>query len=156
MGIYRNNLKNREFGKEDPQNFCSQRATIAEWQDASENKNYEVNPTQPKTDSSSCFGIRLCLSVLFVFSLCSATLAQKESQARLIDLQIQELQEKKLGFEAKVVRHENLADRLQFNDEIYLETRRHIQLVDENRIKAEAVQQEIDRLQAEKELILKR
>ncbi len=72
--IYRNNLKNREFGKENPQNFCSQQATIAEWlpmrekhpldvflekqvnlpaRGASENKNYEINPMPPKTDSIS-------------------------------------------------------------------------------------------------------
>jgi len=56
-GIYRNNLKNREFGKEGPQNLDSERATIAERQGASENRNYEANPTQPKPDSSSYFGI---------------------------------------------------------------------------------------------------
>ncbi len=37
--IYQNNLKNRNFGKETPQNFDPER------------------PTQPKTDCSSCFGI---------------------------------------------------------------------------------------------------
>ncbi len=55
--LYRNNSKNREFGKEDPQNFCSQQASIAECQGVSENKNYEGNPMPPKTDSSGCFGI---------------------------------------------------------------------------------------------------
>jgi hypothetical protein len=55
--LYRNNLKNREFGKEDPQNFDSERAIIAERQGASENQNSEVNPTQPKPDSSCYFGI---------------------------------------------------------------------------------------------------
>ena len=55
--IYRNHLKNREFGKEAPQNFDSERATIAERQGASENHNSEGKPTPPKTDSSSCFGI---------------------------------------------------------------------------------------------------
>ena len=57
--LYRNNLKNREFGKEDPQNLHSERATIAERQGASENTNSETNPTPPKTDSSGCFGIYL-------------------------------------------------------------------------------------------------
>src|ERR1700684_2688365 len=69
--LYRNNLKNREFGKEGPQNFCSERATIAYGQGANENTNSEVNPMDqgsPKTqrlwsrallkpDSSSCFSI---------------------------------------------------------------------------------------------------
>ena len=59
MEIYTNNLKNREFDKEGPQNFCSERATIADRQGASENKNYEANPTQSKPDSSSCLCIAL-------------------------------------------------------------------------------------------------
>src|ERR1700694_2228310 len=52
-----NNLKNLEFGKEAPQNFYSERATIAERQGASENENSEAKPTQPKTNFSSCLGI---------------------------------------------------------------------------------------------------
>lgn len=56
--LYTNNLKNREFGKEAPQNLCSERATIAERQGASENKDSEVKPTPPKTDSSSCLCIK--------------------------------------------------------------------------------------------------
>ena len=55
--LYRNNLKNREFGKEGPQNLHSERGTIAERQGPSENASSEVNPTQPKPDSSGCFGI---------------------------------------------------------------------------------------------------
>ena len=63
--LYPNNLKTWEFGKEGPQNFCSERAAIALGQDASENGNYGVNPTQPKTNSSSCLGI----SVVAAFPL---------------------------------------------------------------------------------------
>ena len=55
--LYRNNLKNRNFGKEAPQNFDSERAPIAEKQGASENQKSEERPTPSKTDSSSCFGI---------------------------------------------------------------------------------------------------
>ncbi len=55
--IYPNNLKTSEFGKEGPQNFCSERVTIADRQGASENGDSEVNPTSPKTKSSSCLGI---------------------------------------------------------------------------------------------------
>jgi len=57
LEIYRNNLKNREFGKEEPQNFCSERETIAKRQGSSKNRNFEEMPTPPKTDSSGCFGI---------------------------------------------------------------------------------------------------
>ncbi len=55
--VYRNNLKNREFGKEAPSNLYTERETIAERQGTSECANLEVKPTLPKTDSSSCFGI---------------------------------------------------------------------------------------------------
>ncbi|HEX2579373.1 MAG TPA: lipid-A-disaccharide synthase [Rhabdochlamydiaceae bacterium] len=52
-----NNLKSREFDKKGPQNFCSEQATIADKQGASEKKNSEIDLTQAKTDSSSCLCI---------------------------------------------------------------------------------------------------
>ena len=55
--LYRNNLKDREFGKEALQNFDAELATIAQRQGASEHQNSEAKPTQPKTDPSGCFGI---------------------------------------------------------------------------------------------------
>src|SRR5579872_6632848 len=55
--IYRNCLKNRNYAEEAPQNFDSERATIAEWQGARENRNCEVKPTTAETDSSDYFGI---------------------------------------------------------------------------------------------------
>jgi hypothetical protein len=67
-----------------------------------------------------------------------------------IDQQIQELQDMKRGYEARALRHENQAEYLQFDDQTYLETRRHNQLAEENRAKAAAVQEQIDKLQAEK------
>jgi|GEM_PF-407775 len=56
--VYPNNLKNREFDKEAPHNPCQEQATIVRAQGASEDKNYEEKPTQSKTDSSSCLGIK--------------------------------------------------------------------------------------------------
>src|SRR5690348_1263163 len=65
-GLYRNNLKDREFGKEGPQNLYSEDATIAERQGLSENANFEVTPTQLKTDSSCYFGIHeKCTELVF-------------------------------------------------------------------------------------------
>ncbi len=55
--VYRNNLKNRDFGKEALQNSHSERTTIVERQGVSENVNFKETPTPPKTDSSSCCGI---------------------------------------------------------------------------------------------------
>ena len=71
-----------------------------------------------------------------------------------IDLEIQQLEDMKRGYESRALRHENQAERLHFEDQAYLETRRHNQLADENRAKAAAVQKEIDRLEAEKKRLL--
>ena len=57
IALYTNNLKNREFDKEVPQNFCPERATIVERQGASKDEDFEVKPTLSKTDSSSCLCI---------------------------------------------------------------------------------------------------
>ncbi len=61
--VYRNNLKNRDFGKKAPQNSHAERVTIAERQGTSEYVNFEEKPTLPKTDPSGCFGIRRVLPV---------------------------------------------------------------------------------------------
>ena len=84
----------------------------------------------------------------------SLALSQKETLINQIDAQIQELEEMKRGFEARATFHEDQANRLQFDDQTYLETRRHNQLADENRAKAAATQKEIDRLEAEKAKLL--
>lgn len=75
---------------------------------------------------------------------------QKTSQIQTIDQEIQELEEMKRGFEARALRQQDQADRLQFDDKTYLEMRRYNQLAAENRAKAARVQKEIDRLQMEK------
>jgi lipoprotein-releasing system ATP-binding protein len=63
MILYTNNLKNREFDKEAPQNSCLERATIALGQSASEDKNFEGKPTPAKADSLGC----LCISAKNLF-----------------------------------------------------------------------------------------
>lgn len=55
---YRSKSTDREFGNEGPREFNSEQATIAERQGASENGILEVNLRSPKTDPSSCFGIK--------------------------------------------------------------------------------------------------
>ena len=72
-----------------------------------------------------------------------------------IDVQIEQLKEKKRGFEGRAVRAENQADRMQFDDESGLETRRYYRVADENREKADRVQEEIDRLEMEKTELLR-
>jgi hypothetical protein len=67
-----------------------------------------------------------------------------------IDAQIEQLEDMKRGYEGRALKHENQAEYLQFDQQAVLETRRHLQLADENRNKAALVQQQIDRLQAKK------
>jgi len=56
---YLNNLKSWELDQEAPQNSCPERVTIAERQGSSEDNNFEVKPTQSKTNFSSCLGISI-------------------------------------------------------------------------------------------------
>ena len=56
-GLYPRNLKNWEFDKEAPQNFCLERVTIARRQGTSEDKNSEVKPTRSRTNFSGFLGM---------------------------------------------------------------------------------------------------
>jgi len=47
-------MKNWEFDKEVPQNFCLERKTIAERQGSSEDQSFGEKPTQSKTNFSFC------------------------------------------------------------------------------------------------------
>jgi hypothetical protein len=98
-------------------------------------------------------GMFLIVCLSFPKQVYSLT-AQKEQQVQQLDQQIQELENMKRGFEAKALRHEDQADRLQFDDQTFLETRRHNQLAEENRAKAAAVQKEIDKLKTDRAKLL--
>lgn len=74
----------------------------------------------------------------------------KAAEIEKIDTEIQQLEQMKLGFEGRALRHENQAEYLQFNDEAVLETRRHLQLAAENWRKAAQAQERIDDLKARK------
>ncbi len=76
-------------------------------------------------------------------------------EVQKIDAEISELENMKRGYEAKALRHENYAEYLQFEQQAVLETRRHLQLAEENRNKAALVQEQIDRLKAKKEQMKK-
>ena len=71
-----------------------------------------------------------------------------------IDQELKELQSMKRGYEARALRHDDQAQRLQFEDRAVLETRRHNELADENRAKAARVQERILELQEEKQRLL--
>src|SRR5579859_3592707 len=91
----------------------------------------------------------------FLFVWAAFGLTKDSPKIQQIDQQIEELQDMKKGYESRARRHEDQAQRLQFEDRAVLETRRHLDLAEENRAKAEAVQKEIDRLEAERAKLLK-
>lgn len=74
----------------------------------------------------------------------------RAEEIRQIDAQIEELQDLKRGYEAKALRQEDLAIYLQFENQAWLETRRHLQLAEENRNQAALIQKKIDILEARK------
>ena len=77
---------------------------------------------------------------------------QQELQA--IDQQIIEFQNMKRGYEARALKHENQAERLQFINGEYLTAKRHWELAQENRQIAQKIQADIDRLEQEKRDLL--
>lgn len=80
--------------------------------------------------------------------------SSKNAQIELIERQIQELKEIKRGYESRARRHIDQAERLQFENQAMLETRRHLELADENKAKAKRAQEEIDRLEAAKQKLI--
>ncbi len=80
---------------------------------------------------------------------------EKQENVADIDNQILELERMKRGYEAKALRHEDQAERLQFDHDTWLEAKRHMQLADENREMAKRIQAEIDRLKARRLEILR-
>jgi hypothetical protein len=94
-------------------------------------------------------GLALFLGVFGFLSLKAES--STDHEIGQIDAQIAELQDKKRGFEGRALRHENYAEYLQFDQKAVLETRRHLQLADENWAKAARVQFEIDKLQARRQ-----
>lgn len=77
------------------------------------------------------------------------------AEVQSIDAQIEQLEAMKRGFEARALKHDDMAEYMQFDQQLVLETRRHLQIADENRAKAARVQEEIDRLKAKKEQLKK-
>lgn len=84
----------------------------------------------------------------------SLSSADIQNKLRDIDDQIRELEEKKRGYLAMALRHEDQAERLQFEEHWFLEAKRHMELADENRQAASEIQKEIDRLKALRTRIL--
>lgn len=81
--------------------------------------------------------------------------ASSSSEIQKIDAEIEQLENMKRGYEARALRHEDFAEYLQFDQQAVLETRRHLQIADENRNKAALVQKEIDRLKEKRRQLQK-
>lgn len=92
----------------------------------------------------------LTLSFFLILWAFAAYSTNKADEVQRIDAQIEQLEDMKLGFRAKALKHENQAEYLQFNDKALLEQRRHLQLAEEYRLKAAKAQYQIDQLKARK------
>ncbi len=80
----------------------------------------------------------------------------KEERIAEIDAEIEELKARKRGYEGRALWFENTADREQFTQQYWLETRRLWMLAEENRMMAARMQAQIDALEAEKKKLMER
>ena len=82
--------------------------------------------------------------------ICDLEAVSKATQIEQLNAKIKELEDIKMGYLAKALRHEDQAERMQFENRMVLETRRHLELAQENRNKAAEIQREIDQLKAKR------
>jgi hypothetical protein len=78
------------------------------------------------------------------------------SEIDQIDVQIQKLRGMKLGYEAKAIRQENQAQRLQFMNNELSTSKKLWRLADANRAAAQKIQEEIDKLHIKKAQLLEK
>jgi hypothetical protein len=86
--------------------------------------------------------------LLGLFCSCHQRLDSLPTSSQKVQIQIAELKKLKEKYEGQALQHEDLANRLQFENSSQLEARRHMQLAEENRAKAQQIQEEIDRLES--------
>lgn len=77
-----------------------------------------------------------------------------KQELQMLQDQITEFQNMKRGYVARALKHENQAQRLQFMNGEYLTAKRHWELAKENRIIAEKIQIDIDRLEEKRQDLL--
>lgn len=82
--------------------------------------------------------------------------SEKRVEIERIDAEIEDLKEKKRGFEGRALRAEDQAERLQFEDRFTLETRQYFKAAEENRQQARLAQEKIDKLEKRKAELLGR
>ncbi len=99
----------------------------------------------------------LIVTVLLCIFSCSFVFAKAASwkqEVMQIDQQIKDLEELKRGYEAKALRLENQAERLQFKNSEYIIAKRYWELADENRQIAKRIQNDIDTLKEKKQELI--
>jgi cell fate (sporulation/competence/biofilm development) regulator YlbF (YheA/YmcA/DUF963 family) len=92
----------------------------------------------------------ICFVLFFSGEVLLSSVDRRTEEVRQIDEEIEELEEKKRGLEARALRDENRGEFLQFKEEFVLETRKSFKRAEEYRLKARQVQEEIDRLEKKK------
>lgn len=90
-----------------------------------------------------------------LYAQCNPSDPVVEERVADIDDEILDLEEKKRGYDAAVLRHEDQAERLQYEERNYLESRRHVELAEENRAMSKRLEAEIRRLKDERMRILR-
>ncbi len=93
----------------------------------------------------------VCFVLLFSGGAELSSRDLRTEEIRQIDEEIRELKEKKRGFEARALWAEDQAERMQFEERFTLETRQYFKMAEQYRQQAQLVQEEIDRLEKEKE-----
>lgn len=91
---------------------------------------------------------------LLFYLIFGAMASLSQPEIGQIDAKIEDLKEKKRGYEGKALRAEDQAERLQFEDHFTLEARQYFRVAEENRQKARLAQEEIDRLEKRKAELL--
>lgn len=104
-----------------------------------------------------CKVVRWAFLPLFFFTACQLYPEKKKNpkeELREIHYEIERLEELQRGYEAKALRHENLANRLQFRSGQYLLAKQHWEIAEQNRLMAKKIQQQIDQLEKRKQYLL--
>lgn len=92
--------------------------------------------------------------LLFILLFFLASYQNNDQRLQFLNERIEELQEVKRGYDAKVAWHEDQAQRLQFVEDQLLTAQKHASIAQTYRTAANKIQEQINRLESEKKRIL--
>ena len=98
----------------------------------------------------------MVLTFLLGFQVFRGSGVHPDQEIDTINQEIERLEEVKVGFEAKALRHESAANRLQFQQGQYIIAKKHWEQAEINRLAAKKVQEQIDALKKRKKSLLQK